>query len=344
MGSLLKKYSDEMHNKISLTGGKSSDLVFPGEKVKDPLERYKVALEKKESLEISFKATDEDESLIRKDEYGVKIILPGDYLRQDLPYYAETNKQHFIGVDFVVKVVKVDEATSTVVVRSAYHNSQSTRQKIVREILGELGRKDRKEDELLVLPGRIVTVNEKRALVDLLGKGILGIIPAVEWSVGYVRHLPKEIKKGEIYDFVVLKQKQNSGRHRSLAFELTRKPITEDPWELLKKNNPGLAAGSIITVECIGKPAGRSYWWGKSELVDGIEIMGDYSTSIARPYVGVLYKCRIKRFDPDNHKFQVVPFDIIDSPGGSKEAVRFISEKPKKASSGPKGKKKGTDK
>lgn len=332
MGSLLDKFADEMRNGVSLGENKSKKNLFSEEKAeKDPIGRYKKALEKKESFEVAFDACESDGSLVCRDQYGIRIVLDGEFLREDLPYYEETNKGHFIGTDFVVKAVEVDEAAGVVKVRSAYHDSQSTRNRLVREILSELNRKDRKPDELLVLPGRIVSVSEKRALVDLLGKGILGIIQTVDWQIGYVRHLPKVVRKGDIYDFVVVKQKENSGRHRSLAFELTRKPITEDPWVALKKNNKGLAVDSVISVKCINKPAGRSYWWGISPMVDGIEIMGDYTTSIARPYVGVTYKCRIKRFDPDNHKFQVVPFDIIDTPGGSKEAVKFISERPKRA-------------
>ena len=324
MGKLLQKYSDEMRGKQEAkTGAKKVD-VLPVEN-NDPLKRYQEAMQNKQSLEIKFELSEKDGTLVAHDGYGVKIVYDGETIARDLPYYEESNKASFVGVDFVVKVVSVDEAAAVVYVRSAYSTSSATKAKLIKEILSEVG-----GDEQLILPGRIITVSEKRATVDLLGKGILGIIAVNDWQKGYVRHLPKVVKKGEVYDFVVEKPLQERNKQRrSLAFRLTRVPITEDPWELLKKNNPGLAVDSVISVKCIAKPAGKSYWWGISPMVEGIEIMGDYSNPIARPYVGVTYKCRITKFDPDNQKFQVVPFDIIDTPGGSKEAVKFISSRPK---------------
>ena len=330
MSGLLQKYAEEMRKNFS-RGNAVSVRSIVSDTEKDPLARYKKALEDKESFEVVFDQTGEDDSLMCRDSHGLWIVYRFEDVSKDLSYYEELNKRHFVGTGFVVKVSEVDEANGIVYVRSAYHNSQSTKQKIIREILSELNRKDRKEDELLVLPGRIERVSEKRALVNLLGQGILGIIPTEQWQVGYVRHLPKTIKRGEVYDFVVLGQKNNtSARHRGLAFNLTRVPITEDPWESLKKTNPSLATGSLINVECVSKPAGKSYWWGKCSTIDGIEIMCDYSTSIARPYVGVLYKCRVKRYDPDNHKLQATAFEIIDTPRGSKEAINWINERPNK--------------
>lgn len=324
MGKLLKQFSEEMRTKFGM-----NEEVKPlfQEKVADPLKRYQEAFENKESFEVKFEQSGKDGTLSCIDNYGIKIVLDGDYLRKDLPYYEEANKASFIGVDFVVKIEKVDEAEGVVYVRSAYSNSQTTRQRLIREILSEVNKEG---GEMLVLPGRVINVSEKRAMIDLLGKGILGIINVNDWQVGYVRHLPKTIHKGEVYDFVVEKPLSNSERHRSLAFRLTRVPITEDPWEAIKKTNPDLAVDSVLTVKCIAKPSGKSYWWGISPMINGIEIMGDYSSSVARPYVGVTYKCRVKRYDPDQQKLQVVPFDIIDTAGGSKEAVKFISTRGKK--------------
>lgn len=324
MGKLLQKYSDEMHGKQEAKTGVKKVVSAPADS-KDPLARYQDAMKNKQSIEIKFELSEADGSLVARDSAGVKIVYDGDVVRRDMPYFEEANKASFIGVDFVVKIESIDEAAAIVYVKSAYSTSQATKTKLIREILSECD-----GEEMLVLPGRIITVSEKRALVDLLGKGILGIISVDNWQKGYVRHLQKTIHKGEVYDFVVQKPlPQKDRRKRSLAFRLTRVPITEDPWQLLKKNNPGLAVDSIITVKCISKPAGKSYWWGMSPMVEGIEIMGDYSNAITRPFVGATYKCRITKFDPDNQKFQVVPFDVIDTPGASKEAIRFISSRPK---------------
>lgn len=317
MGKLLDKYSNELRSKVE---GQATTRVIE-ENEKDPFARYREVFEKKQSFEVSFGMVDTDGTLSGIDQFGIKFILDGESLSKDLTYYAEGNKAKFIGVDFNVKIERIDEANGVIYVKSAYSNVHSTRQTLISEIMKELG----SGNTNLVLPGRIVSVSEKRAMVDLLGKGILGFISVEKWQKGYVRHLPKVVKKNEVYDFLVVKpmpKKKNS----SIAFRLSREEITEDPWVVLKRDNPGLGVDSIITVQCIAKPAGKSYWWGICPMVNGIEIMGDYTTSI-RPYVGVVYRCKVTRFDPDNQKFQVAPFDVIDSPTGTKESIKFISSK-----------------
>lgn len=327
MSSLIYKVADEMKKKYSKDSIKSGNAL-PEAAEKDPFARYRQAFEKKENFEVIFDASEGDGTLIGRDQYGIKLVLESEYLEKDLPGYESANKAHFVGVDFVVKVVSLDEAEGIVYLRSGYSNNSSMRSRLIREIFSELNCNDRKEDDYLVLPGRIIKVDEKRALVDILGKGILGIIPANEWKNGYTRHLSKVVGKGEVYDFVVLRAKSKTNQHKNLAFELTRKPITEDPWMKLKINNSGLDVGSVISVKCISKPAGKSYWWGLSPMVEDIEIMGDYSTSISHPMNGCTYKCRIKRYDPDNQKFQVVPFEMIDTKEGTRTTVKFLTERP----------------
>lgn len=310
----LDKYASELRKGVLGTDRMELEVVSP-----DPLERYKEALANNHRFEVTFGMVTASGTLYGRDEFGVTIILEGEDLARDLSYYSDANKSKFIGVDFVVKVASVDDERGIVYVRSAWSNAKDTRNKIIAEIFKELAKG--KSD--LVLPGRVMMVNERRALVDLLGKGILGIINVKDWECGYVRHLNQFVKKNDILDFVVqspLPEKKNFTR----GFRLTRVPLTSDPW----KNIPvGLEVGAAITVKCIDKPAGKSYWWGTTPFIEGIEVMGDYTTSIRRPLVGISYKCKITKLDAEKHKLQVAPFDIAASDTGTREAVKFIVSK-----------------
>jgi hypothetical protein len=315
MGKLIERFANELR-------GTSESEVAPlaKEGVSDPFERYALAQEKKERFEVTFGATSPDGSLYGSDEFGVRLVLEKEQLMKDLTYYEVEYRANFVGTPFVVRVKSIDEEAGIVYLACAWSDSRHT----VNQLIDEIKREIAKEDSMLVVPGRIINVSEERALVDILGKGILGIIKVENWKKGYVRYFTKTVQKNEIYDFVVVKELPRKSRSRTPAFALTRKPITEDPW----KNIPEmLAVGSVITVKCLGRPEGKTYWWGSSPMVEGIELMGDYTGAISHPLVGTSYKCKIKKLDPAKHRFQVVPFAIAGKDTGTKDAVEFIQSK-----------------
>ena len=313
MGKLLEQYASELRKEMA-EKIESLDIKTP-----DPLDRYKEAKDKDQRFEVTFGMVEPDGSLVGQDEYGVTIRLEGESLARDLSYFASANKAKFMGVDFIVKVLDVDEDTYTVTVRSAWSNSRDTRHRLIAEIMREL----ENGNENIVLPGRIIMSNEKQALVDILGKGILGIIKVFNWQVGYVRHLKKVAKKNEVYDFVVKKPLKQKPGH-SQAFSLSRVEITKDPWTTIPK---GIQVGTLINITCVEKPAGKSYWWGICPLVQGIEIMCDYSSSVNRPLVDVVYRCKVTKFDPEKQILQAVPFDVAPGDTGTKEAVKRVTSK-----------------
>lgn len=317
MGKLIEQYAGELR-------GQSEKKVTKPKKVKvaDPLERYNEAKEKKERFEVTFGYAAQDGTLYGQDEYGIKLVLDGEQLSKDLSYYSADLKANFIGTPFVVRVRDVDDEEGVVYLRSAWSDGKDTVNRIIAEIRAELAREDRKEP--LIIPGRILSVSEKSATVDLLGKGIIGIISVDNWQKGYVRYFKDVVHKNDVYDFVVRKELPRKDKSRPTAFSLTRKPITEDPWEHIPEN---LEVGSVITVKCLGRPEGKTFWWGTSPMIEGIELMGDYSGSVPRPLVGTSYKCKITKLDPKKHRLQVVPFALASKDTGTKEAVEFITSK-----------------
>jgi len=312
MGKFLDKYKNEFVTKHN--GGAETEKFLS--ESKDPFEPYKRALEKNQSFEVKFQEVDSVGTLHALDRNGVKIILEAETLEKSLTYYPTSNKAKFVGRAFTVKVSEIDMENCIVYVRSAWNSAHSTRNKLIGEIKAEL-----EHNEQLVLPGVIMDVTDKKCMVDLLGAEILGIININDWQNGYTRHLKAVVKKNEIYDFVVMRPlKERKGKTQ--AFKLTRVPITPDPWEELKKSSIGV--DSLLVVQCVEKPVGRNFWWGVSPMINGIEIMGEFSTSIKRPLKGVSYQCKVNRYDPDNHKLQVVPFEVVDNGTGIVDAVNWI--------------------
>ncbi len=315
MGKLLEQFKKEFVTKRS---SKEELAALEGNK-QDPLAPYRNALEKKQSFEVSFALSTSEGTLSAVDKNGVKIILESDVLAKSLPYYKDSNKAKFIGGAFIVKATEIDEENCTVYVRSAWNSSHSTRNQLIGEIMADLDK-----GKEVVLPGVIIDVSDKKCMVDLLGAEILGIVNVKDWQKGYTRHLSAVVKKNEVYDFVVMRPlKERKGKTQ--AFKLTREPLTEDPWEELVKNTD-IGKDSVVIVKCIDKPINKRFWWGVSPMIEGIELMGEFSTSIGRPMNGVTYRCKVTRFEPEKHVLQVVPFDIVDS-GGIKDAVNFILDK-----------------
>ncbi len=315
MGKLIEQYSSELRGQAE-----SQPPVLDVKGVTDPLERYQEAMDNKERFEVTFGYASNDGTLYGTDEFGVRLVIAGEQLAKDLSYYSAEHKASFVGTPFVVRVKEIDEENATVYLRTAWSDSKDTRNKLISEIRREI----EKEDAQLVVPGRVIQVNEKRALVDILGRGILGIITVDNWQKGYIRYFSKTVQKNGVYDFVVKKELPKKAKTRTPAFILTRKPITEDPWQNIP---PMLAVGSVITVKCLDRPQGKTFWWGTSPMVEGIELMCDYTSSVPHPLVGVSYKCKIKKLEPEKHRLQAAPFVLASKDTGTKEAVEFIQSK-----------------
>ncbi len=317
MGKLIAKYSTLLKDEEQKNAKKLSVV-----EASDPLERYREVKANHQPFIVMFNTATPEGTLVGEDEFGVYIVLENELLAKDLSYYNASIKNKFINIEFNVVVDDIDEKKNTVYVRSARSNRGTTRSKLIGEIISDL-----ENGKEVMLPGRVVHVNERRVLVDILGQGILGINQIKHWTNGYLR-TPDMIKPGEIYDFIVTKKKPK-GNHATQAFELRRDSIAEDPW----KNIPEyIKEDGVLPVECIERPDNKTYWWGRNDLVKGIEIMCDYTAKIGHPLIGAIYDCKIKKLDPEAHIFKVVPFDLSKKNDARTQAAVKMMNKGKRRS------------
>ena len=317
--NLIERYSRIL--KESIPVAMENETV--SQKAEEPLGIYKDCLKNDESFDVRFSFVAPNGDLSLKDTAGVTIVLKNEVITQDLPYYDERTKSVFLGSAFTVKVQSVDEETSTVYVRSGRDNRNAIKGRLKRDILSEL----KSGNEPLVY-GKVIMVNKVRAEVDLMGKGIRGICNVRDWSAGYVRDLRDVCHKGDILEFRVF-GKIDATNKNPQRFILSRKSLSGDPWESLPKEY--MVENAEIVVKCVDRPAGKSYWWGTSPLIPGIEIMGDYTQKFPNSVMnaGISYKCKVIRADVEKHRFQVVPFDVADADVNTEKAVRFYKSKEK---------------
>ncbi len=316
-----KKLLDSYSKSLLKGQTKTDDVILDDEKSLDRLKPYKEWAKIKGEMEIMFPFMSEEGNLIAQDGNGVKIILLKETLMADMPYYDNRVGEKLMANAFVVVIDKIDDKTDTVYVKSARSGSNARRatikSRLIGELIGEL-----KKGHTPRLAGKIEQVSEKRAVVNILNKGILGFCYVEKWQNGRTRNYKKVCKEGGIYEFDVVKQlTQQKGKPP--AFELSRVDITPDPWESIP--DEFFTKGAVLTVRCVERPEGKSYWWGASDLIPGIEMQADYTKKCGRIMESVIYKCTVDRVDREKHIFRVVPFGLADSDVGETEkAIRFL--------------------
>lgn len=286
----------------------------------DPLERYRVCGKKNGLMEVVFTFADREGNLSVADENGVTITLLKDALVEDLDYYNAFVKDRFLANAFSVRITAIDEDTQTVYVRSSRSNGNSTKNRISREILARL-----KKGEMVHVAGRPRRIDPDCVYVDILCKGILGMCMVNNWQKGFTRYLQEECSTDYIYDFVITGQ-LSPIKGKPAAFALSRVPFTKDPWELVGDQ---FEENGVLVVKCIGKPEQKTYFWGKSPLINSIDIMCDYNDKL-RISVGNSYKCKIRAVDKEKHIFKVAPFAYAEGCTEGDGVVRFLENQRKK--------------
>lgn len=286
----------------------------------DSLDDYKKAFEDKISMELIFDRAEADGTL-KLTQNGVDIVYRGEDALKDIPYFSIYFKDRFIGTPFVVSIASIDEDNKIVYVKSSRVKKGSTKYSIIGDLV-----KDVNKGQKPVVAGKVIRVDKGQVLIDILGSNILGICHTNDWAKFHVRYPREIIKEGEIDEFrveeVLPKQKG-----KDTAFRLSHTEFTDDPWLSVPKE---MVVGANILVKCIDKPNGKSYWWGSSQYVKNIEIMGDYTNKIGRVegiMVGVVYKCNIVDVNPEKHIFKVAPFEVASPEVGN--AIRFLRSKEK---------------
>ena len=312
MSNLLDKYNQRFVSSLT----EETKEKMPENK--DKLFFYRKALEEGSEMEVLFDFCDSDGNVSLMDDNGVTVWLSVDEIKKTDPTFEAKNAARLIGPSLTVKILSIDVNTSTVYVSRATRNN-NIRGAIMSEICKELKRENHP-----VLSGRVLFVNEHRVIVDILNKGILGIIDAKNWRSTYVRFLPKLVKKGDVVTFAVIGlEKRKKGK--DISFTCSRKAISPDPWESLD----GISENSVITVECVDKPKDKSYFWGVAARVPEIDIMCDYNAKLSI-MVSAHYKCRVRTFSKEERKLQVVPFELLPVGVGTVENINFLTKKKKK--------------
>lgn len=309
---LVQKYSDIL--KGTVPAPKEEPKKEVGE---DNFELYREYEKEKKSFDVIFSFIDTNGDLITKDASGITLILKGDDLSKELSYYNEKRRGLYLGSPFTVKVQSIDEENKIVHVKNGRSQKSSVKNQIIREIM-----RDIKGGKPLKIVGRVVQVNKKKVLVDILGKGILGICEVKHWMKGYIRYLDEACKPGDVLEFDItgVLPKEN---HDQIAFSLSREEYTEDPWTLIPAEVAKPEA--VIVVRCIDVPDRTGHWWGVSTMVPGIEIMGDFTKRFDKLKMvrGAKYKCKIVQAELENHIFKVVPFEVADEDADTVNAIRI---------------------
>lgn len=307
-----------------LTEGGSEDVVKTGE-CSDRIEWYEQKMASGEVIELSFDSCDYDGNLSVLDS-GVVVTMG----RENLLLQGKSTDTHFVSkllwVPMKLRVVKVDRGAKRVSVcfpnGVVKDGTLSLKSAINREISKAL-----EAGQNPVLWCRVTKVTELVAFVDILNEGVNGIIDRAHWQKAYTRSLTGLVKEGEYYRMEVIKRRKKEGK--PAVWILSRKNLTVDPWENLDMS--GLDKGTTLTITCTEKPAGKTYWWGVSDRLPGIEIMCDYSTSCGPNSIveSVRYICNVTKISYDKEsgkcgRINAVPFSIHKEDMAKVEAYRAL--------------------
>lgn len=310
MGKLIDQISTELKKDplfIDKAGREEEALTKKAEKAKleEALAPFLEAEKAHEKFDVIFGYADAEGNLFATDDNGIRVILTAEELKKDLDWYRSWVKDKFIGTPFTVAITKIDKKNGIVHVQSGRSIRSPERAKLIKEIDQEL------KKGMPVVPCRVASVQDDAAYLEICGSRILGICNVANWSKAYTRKLKSAVKTGEIFEFAIEK-KLPKREGTDVAYALTRKPLTKDPWEMIP---PDLfKENAVIMVKCIDRPEHKSYWWGVSPLVPEIEIMGKYNDNFEGGVMeGVVYKCKIREIDLETRKFRVAPFEPVQS-------------------------------
>lgn len=270
----------------------------------DPFGEYEKAKEMKKEIEISFDVATDEGDLVFLDENGIKVFLSEEIFSMTTDYYKPRIKSKFIGIKLSVLITKIDKDNKIVYVKSARGHSHD-RAELISEINYELS-----QGNMPKVLGKVTYVSPDRAFINICGMNVSGIVSKTNWSKGYIRFLNEQCKKEMIYPFTVIgESKRTRDNSNESIYRLSHKDFTEDPWT--KLDTTLIQQNGVLFVKCIDKPSEKSYWWGTSRLVDGIEMIGNYTGNI-RIIKGITYKCKIRKFSVEERMLQVTPFEVAE--------------------------------
>lgn len=259
------------------------------------------------SISVTFLTCDKDGNLLTEDAEGIKLMLTANTMKKANASYSTPTAEMLLATELSLTIGEVDDESRTVYFNAPKTQAENSRARYA--IISNLRRRLEQKQHPVVI-GRILKVGTDAAQVDILCSDVRGVIYKNDLTHGYVRSARAIIAEGELCEFEVIKEKKTS-YSRGPVFRLSRKNLVEDPW---KKIPTSIAENSSIIVKCIDVPAGKSYWWGTSELAKGIEIMGNRNSKIEL-VEGKYYQCRVRVLDRNEKIFKVSIYKEVDNVG-----------------------------
>lgn len=265
-------------------------------KKKSAKENIQNLIDSKAIISIYIDTTDTEGNLIcHNTEDGLIYKIPYETL------YSTQGSYTMVGREINVTITSFkDDVVNCEMVSKATFDMQG---RIISDLCKEL-----KADNHPRLWGKVLYVTASKANIDLLGKGVRGILKVKEYSKGYTRDLTKHLHPGDMVECDVVGLAPRIKGHHHQGFYVSRRDIAKDPWNEIDES---IKKGSIVAVRCIDLPMGKSYWWGLcSGISEEIEIMADFSQKV-RISEGGIYRCVITDFDTEKHILKVAPFAPI---------------------------------
>lgn len=294
LNGYFKSYSKKLEANTLLE--KENDRKNEKEQASLIIEDYKYLMEQKVAFECSFDVRRPGNSYMTISD-GVAIIMERPNNRS-----VGKNADHVIGKKFKVVVKNIDTKNNIVYVETVEH-VDSTQLRLKDCIDTELS-----NGKKVLVTGRVVAIYPRVVLVDIFDKGLTGGCFILNWRKGYVRNLEAECKIGDYYDFYIVDKTIVKGKER---YQLDRKDLVKDEWDVLAENKmllDILENKGTIVLQCIQLPKGKTYWWGVSETIKGIEIMCDYTRSLGKIQFGEYYLCKVDKFNLEKRIIRCTPY------------------------------------
>lgn len=283
-----------------------------GESVRED-RNYEELMEKSEFINLKFSTYGADGNYEVVD--GDKLIILED---AEMRKFGQDNtykqKAVFLNREICVKVLRVDgnKVYVTPAGSTEYALKHSTKELINNEISRSLSQGNNP-----VVFARVLKIQPNSIMVNILDADVIGFINRSNWSKLFTRTLEGLCKEGDYLQFEVIRPAEKKEGTNAKAWILSRKNIAPNPWEHV--NIDTLQVGNIMVVKCMEKPAGKSYWWGVTDRLPGVEVMGDYTRNYSENkglYVGLSYQCKVdgitKNERSDGYKVKVIPIVVAD--------------------------------
>lgn len=247
---------------------------------------------------------------------------------EEMKKYGQENtyrqKAIFLNRVVCVKVARIEG--NRVYVTPAGSTEQALRYSTKELINSEIEQKLAKGIHPVVL-GRVLSVRQHSVMVNILDADIIGFINTSHWSVLYTRSLEGLCKEGDYLEFEVLRAAEKKAGTNVKAWILGRENITPNPWDEIGVES--LRVGNIMVVKCMDKPVGKTFWWGVTDRLPGVEVMGDYTYNYSENkamFVGLSYRCKVSSIERNErnggYKIKVVPIEVVDEDRESLKSIQ----------------------